>query len=716
MLSNEEMNDLLAGFDKRMEGINAHYIRLMAEHIRDIGQLTASDVDRLEAMRRCSRDMNVVQREIREAANLSDKELEEIFTRTIESGIDFLGTVLGKGTISLENNYGLRKLLAAQIQQTRGALQNFSNTTVVSKPYQNAVDKAIQAVQSGMTDYRSAIRSTVRQTASEGLRVLQTEQEDNRRLGEASPLVMYQSGITRRLDTAARQNILDGVRQLSQQSMDLIGSELGADGVEISAHMLCAEDHVDYQGEQFTNAEFDELQRTLRRPFGEWNCRHMWWPVFIGISRPTHTREELEQYKNYSREQITIIADDGREITRSRYEWTQEQRRLETAIRYNEDVRTAAFISGDSTLYRQCRVRGERMRNAYEYISSEAGLYEDTGRMTGSTTHMRRIRGSALDGGYGNAIGGISDFSDRTNMKYILDNAPANEKKLWELCQGEMHEPRFGDGITSRLSAYYDPNDHHVHFLNETIAYRKSRHAEEGSTYFHEYGHNIDFILGKRKYGKTRSYSSQYENGLLQKTVTKECHSVYRGWIKGAKGIDVENESMYNLIERIHANNVAMARESIVSDILNLSGITNPRKRTDIRDDLMSNWHDSDYVSNILGGIITPKIREKCIIDAFYTKELGNEFMDAFKARYDIYQRTDVSDMFGPFAFKYFGESRPFDIGHDAEYAKTGDHATETFAEIYSAHITQNQSLPVIKELFPETVNVYLQMIKKVIQ
>ena len=38
-----------------------------------------------------------------------------------------------------------------------------------------------------------------------------------------------------------------------------VGERFGADGVEISAHYPCAEDHVDIQGRQFSNEKFEKL-------------------------------------------------------------------------------------------------------------------------------------------------------------------------------------------------------------------------------------------------------------------------------------------------------------------------------------------------------------------------------------------------------------------------------------------------------------------------
>ena len=93
---------------------------------------------------------------------------------------------------------------------------------------------------------------------------------------------------------------------------------MGPDGVEISAHMLCAEDHLPYQGRQFSLEEFERLNQTLRRPIakGIWNCSHVAEPIVLGISEPAYTEEELAEYRRSSLEQVTI---DGK--TRSRYQW-----------------------------------------------------------------------------------------------------------------------------------------------------------------------------------------------------------------------------------------------------------------------------------------------------------------------------------------------------------------------------------------------------------
>lgn len=171
-------------------------------------------------------------------------------------------------------------------------------------------------------------------------------------------------------------NVLDGIRAVNQDIMRQVGKEFRADGIEISAHALCAEDHLPYQGTQMSNKEFDRLQNRLDRPFGMWNCRHNWWPIILGVSQPTYSPEELAEFKHNSNEQITI---DG--VTKTRYQWTQEQRRVETAVCYQKDIAIAAKSSGDDLLRRTTQRNINKLQQYYRKISAKADLIPDKTRM-----------------------------------------------------------------------------------------------------------------------------------------------------------------------------------------------------------------------------------------------------------------------------------------------------------------------------------------------
>ncbi|MBR2571346.1 MAG: hypothetical protein IKE30_04380, partial [Clostridia bacterium] len=132
---------------------------------------------------------------------------------------------------------------------------------------------------------------------------------------------------------------------------------------------LCAENHLPYQGRQYSSEEFEEIQDSLDRPFGEWNCRHMWHPIILGISPRTYTDDQLQQMREFSTEPVEI---DGR--TKTRYQWSQEMRRCETAIRQQKDTATLARYSGDETLRQRCQGTILQLNRHYEELANQAGL------------------------------------------------------------------------------------------------------------------------------------------------------------------------------------------------------------------------------------------------------------------------------------------------------------------------------------------------------
>lgn len=355
MLSERQLEALLDVFRKRMQGVTEEYLIRMGEHLRDIGQLTASDINRIVEMKRLNANMEQVKRDIAKAARMSAEDIEKIFKAVAESDLRFANKVFASDhNPSIKSNPALERMLKAQAKITKQELSNLSQTTLISDGYKNAVDVAVQTVQAGITDYTSAIRRAMKSAAQEGLRV----QYPN-------------SGMTRRLDSAVRMNVLDGVRAVNQDIMRQVGKEFKADGIELSAHNLCAEDHLPYQGTQMSIKEFDRLQERLDRPFGMWNCHHTWHYIILGISKPAYTPEELEEFKRNSNELIEIGG-----ITKTRYQWTQEQRRIETAIRYQKDIAVAAKASGDMMTRRECQYTINKLWERYDKVNEAAGLIE----------------------------------------------------------------------------------------------------------------------------------------------------------------------------------------------------------------------------------------------------------------------------------------------------------------------------------------------------
>lgn len=356
MLSESEMEKALQFFRDRWDEVRQKYLRIVGDHLKQIGAASATDLHRIEQILLVSKNVAAIEREIAAVADLNAQDVRRLLREAAARTYGDYGYLYEQKPF--RNNPVMQRVLSAQTKVTLGELYNLSRTTVYSTPYKNAVDKAVMAVQSGMTSYGDAISSVIREVAASGLRVT------------------YASGTTRRLDTAARQNVLDGVRSLNQAIAQKTGQEFGADGVEVSAHFDCADDHVDIQGRQFTLEEFERVNNSLERPIGELNCKHFTFPILIGVSEQAYSDEALAEINANSQERITI---DG--VTKSRYDWTQEQRRIETAVRYQKDAAVLAKAAGVDTVRREAQANINTLTAQYHKVAEAAGVPERMERM-----------------------------------------------------------------------------------------------------------------------------------------------------------------------------------------------------------------------------------------------------------------------------------------------------------------------------------------------
>ena len=249
MLSDSKLTDYSYIVAARFEAINTHYIKLMAKQIKEIGQLSPSNIYRLQQMTKMQQNIDTINYLL---AQETGRTLEELYQIYDMSGMSLYGdtynlyTARGISQVPFEQNTTIQQYLESMKQLTANTFVNLSNTTALYEPYRHLVDTAIDAVVNGVSSYDELIRTQLTDTslsplvrnADEGLRIT------------------YASGLTRRLDSAVRMNVLDGVREVNNGIREQVGKEFGADGVEVTAHALCAADHIDIQGRQFSKEEF----------------------------------------------------------------------------------------------------------------------------------------------------------------------------------------------------------------------------------------------------------------------------------------------------------------------------------------------------------------------------------------------------------------------------------------------------------------------------
>ena len=289
--------------------------------------------------------------------------------------------------IPYKNDIALKRQVEALAEMTAMEYINFSNTTTVGyvfrdvygnkyfkniqQTYQECIDRAILNISQGKQDFYSAMRKTLKDLGGSGL-------------------VVYDSGHTRRLDSAVRMNLLGGLRDLNNTITLRFGEEYQADGVEISVHENPAPDHADIQGRQFSLEEYDKLEDgevakdakgieydgADKREIGQYNCYHKIFSIVLGVSEPEYSDEELKEIQQRNNDGFHL---DGKHYTM--YQGTQLQRKLETAVRKQKDTQILARASGDTELVEQSQNKIRLLTSKYNDLCNASGLLPKKIRM-----------------------------------------------------------------------------------------------------------------------------------------------------------------------------------------------------------------------------------------------------------------------------------------------------------------------------------------------
>ncbi|MBR2797273.1 MAG: hypothetical protein IKE17_05945 [Clostridia bacterium] len=367
MLTEKQLETAIAQIMARLGEVNQVLIKKIAVQIKRIKQLNTTSINRIIAMVDMGADIQGIDRALATATALNIRDIYAIYQMALnESYTDQrFAAALKTRPLTMAQSERLTLLAQNVATQTATAMYNLSNTTAIMPAYRNAVDRAITAVSMGGMSYNEAARDIIRDLGYSGLQVY------------------YESGYHRRLDTAVRQNIIDGVNQINQNASLAIGEALGYDAVEISAHANSAPDHEPVQGRVFLLSEFEKMQSGLSfqdvdgntyegfpRAIGEWNCMHIAMSFDTKTSIRRFTDEQLQEFKDNNAKGCDV---GGKHYTI--YEARQLMRQLETKVRREKDAAVAAKLNGNDMDERRARQRVINALSAKYYaVAQAAGL------------------------------------------------------------------------------------------------------------------------------------------------------------------------------------------------------------------------------------------------------------------------------------------------------------------------------------------------------
>lgn len=368
----------------------AESIARVCRKIGKIGKMSKKELERFDADKEAKKEWDKIVAALAIATALNIRTLKKAYISEFEAWEkqnEYLYQYRGKKPLGVKNG-ALQGIIDKAVKNNAKEILNLTNTKALSvidrngNPirFQDAIYKsfsdAVKTVTEGKADFYTTMRQTVQNLVGGGCRV------------------NYGEGITRRLDTVVRQNMLYGIKQANDEYNEHISKELGATGYEIDYHSNSRPTHRFMQGRQFCIGEsktingkhFDGMEDTRDAESGknvteslqDYGCRHYKTAIICGVSEPRYSAEELRRFEENDKRLYKIgnIEKDG-------YGWSQSMRACETEIRKCKDEINAlkAFGNSDQQI-KELRKRIKTVRAKYNEIADVTGLYPETKRMS----------------------------------------------------------------------------------------------------------------------------------------------------------------------------------------------------------------------------------------------------------------------------------------------------------------------------------------------
>ena len=413
MIDEKLQEKLLSVFDKRFQDYNTKVLEELGNVIKQFKDLTPSQAYELGQQLKYNTTVKDLLSELSKISGLSVKDLKVILEKVARENINFADVYYksrGLETPIYSQNKALQRLVNSVYNITGKEFKNIAKTTGfrllgdngepllldIDETYKEVIDRCVVAISQGKETYQQSMRSTLKQLSDSGVRRID-----------------YANNYSRRIDSSVRMNVLDAVREVSNQSQMLFGEEFGYNAVEVSHHSNSAPDHsnndiengkFDIDGHQFVKLDilkeqikngtekeitlkdidevnhrvkckgkwyydFDYINNNLNRPVSTMSCYHYIFSVVLGVSRPQFTDKQLEEDKKKNNDGFEF---EGKHY--SMYEGTQLQRRIESAIREAKDTQILAKASDDKDLVLQSQTKITQLTTKYKQLCNVSGL------------------------------------------------------------------------------------------------------------------------------------------------------------------------------------------------------------------------------------------------------------------------------------------------------------------------------------------------------
>ena len=413
MIDEKLQEKLLSVFDKRFENYNTKVLEELGNVIKKFKDLTPSQAHKLAQQLKYNTTVKQLLNELSKISGLSVKDLKVILEKVARENINFADVYYksrGIETPLYSENKALQRLVSSVYKVSGEEFKNIAKSTGfrlldsngnpllldINQTYNEVIDRCVVAISQGKETYQQSMRSTLKQLSDSGVRRID-----------------YANNYSRRIDSSVRMNVLDAVREVSNQSQMLFGEEFGYNAIEVSHHSNSAPDHsnndiengkFDIDGHQFVKLDilkeqikngmekeitlkdidevnhrvkckgkwyydFDYINNNLNRPVSTMSCYHYIFSIVLGVSRPQFTDKQLEEDKKKNNDGFEF---DGKHYTF--YEGEQLLNRIALEIRKNKDMQIMAKSSGDDDLILSSQTKITQLTTKYRQVVKVSGL------------------------------------------------------------------------------------------------------------------------------------------------------------------------------------------------------------------------------------------------------------------------------------------------------------------------------------------------------
>lgn len=412
MITEEQIDLLVERLVERINKANIYFLKNIGSSLKKIRELTPSKAHELVQILQYGGNYEEIVQQISKYTGLNVNEIDEIFNAYASKDYSFYkrfyeyrnipfmpfkeNTILRNQTQALANivkkemyDYFKTNVLGYSIRGLDGKVKFMG----LRDTYNYLLDEALLNVGQGKETFDNAMSRILKQVGGSGLKTID-----------------YKSGRSVRLDSTIRMHLRSSLRELHNENEEIIGEEIGADGVEITVHGNPAPDHQNIQGRQFSKEEFAKLQNGevakayngkvysldhddngSYRPISEMSCYHYTFSIILGVNQPEYNEEELQK----------IIDDNEKGFTYenkhySMYDGEQLLRKIELEIRKSKDTQILGRASDNIEVIEQAQSKITQLTTKYHEILKVSGLKSKLERAKVSGYHRVNVAKSKL--------------------------------------------------------------------------------------------------------------------------------------------------------------------------------------------------------------------------------------------------------------------------------------------------------------------------------